>query len=108
MSAVSPENKNSKAGAHAFASTVQSFATASGRQGRFFSLPELARQFPSINRLPLSIRIVLESVLRNCDGRKVTPEHVAQLAQWNPTAPRKDEIPFIVSRVVLQDFTGVP
>jgi len=93
---------------HAFSSTIQAFTTASGRQGKFFSLPQLAQQFPGIERLPVSIRIVLESVLRNCDGLKVTPEHVAQLAQWNPTAPRKDEIPFIVSRVVLQDFTGVP
>jgi aconitate hydratase len=68
----------------------------------------LAQEHPAIGRLPVSIRIVLESVLRNCDGRKVTPEHVRQLAQWAPQAERKDEIPFVVSRVVLQDFTGVP
>jgi aconitate hydratase len=61
-----------------------------------------------ISRLPVSIRIVLESVLRNCDGRKVTPEHVRQLAAWKPKADRVDEIPFVVARVVLQDFTGVP
>lgn len=93
---------------HAFASTLKNFKTASGKTGQFYSLPALAKEFPSINRLPVSIRIVLESVLRNCDGRKVTAEHVRQLAHWGPTAERKDEIPFVVSRVVLQDFTGVP
>ena len=56
----------------------------------------------------MSVRIVLESVLRNCDGKKVTKEHVEQLANWKPTAERSDEIPFVVARVVLQDFTGVP
>ena len=93
---------------HAFNNTLKKFKTASGQQGVFYSLPALARQFPQVSRLPVSIRIVLESVLRNCDGRKVTADHVAQLAQWAPQAARKDEIPFVVSRVVLQDFTGVP
>ncbi|CAN7597104.1 aconitate hydratase [Acidovorax sp. LjRoot118] len=93
---------------HAFANTLKSFKTASGKTGQLYSLPALAKQFPQINRLPVSIRIVLESVLRNCDGRKVTAEHVHQLAHWAPKAERKDEIPFVVSRVVLQDFTGVP
>jgi aconitate hydratase len=93
---------------HAFASTLKTFSTASGKTGQFYSLPALARQFPNIRRLPVSLRIVLESVLRNCDGRKVVPDHVRQLAQWQPVADRKDEIPFVVSRVVLQDFTGVP
>ncbi len=98
----------SKAPAHDFAATLQSFKTTSGKKGRLYSLPALARQFPSVNRLPVSLRIVLESVLRNCDGRKVTAEHVEQLARWQPNAARTDEIPFVVSRVVLQDFTGVP
>jgi aconitate hydratase len=93
---------------HAFASTVKSFTTASGKEGRLYSLPALARKFPNINRLPLSLRIVLESVLRNCDGKKVTAEHVAQVANWQPRDDRTAEIPFVVSRVVLQDFTGVP
>ena len=93
---------------HAFANTVKTFKTASGRSGRFFSLPELARQFPKIARLPVAMRIVLESVLRNCDGNKVTPEHVRQVANWFPNADRSDEIPFLVARVILQDFTGVP
>jgi aconitate hydratase len=94
--------------AHAFANTLQTFTTASGKQGQFFSLPALAKQFPNVAKLPVSIRIVLESVLRNCDGKKVTDEHVKQLASWGATAERIDEIPFVVARVVLQDFTGVP
>ncbi|HYN60278.1 MAG TPA: aconitate hydratase AcnA [Rubrivivax sp.] len=93
---------------HAFARTRKRFSTASGREGDFFSLPELAKTYPDIKRLPVSIRIVLESVLRNCDGKKVSAEHVAQLANWQPNAARSDEIPFVVARVVLQDFTGVP
>jgi aconitate hydratase len=93
---------------HAFAHTLKTFHTASGKTGLFHSLPALAKQYPGIARLPVSIRIVLESVLRNCDGRKVTPAHVEQLANWRPSAARTDEIPFVVARVVLQDFTGVP
>jgi aconitate hydratase len=93
---------------HAFADTLQTFMTASGKEGRFYSLPALARQFPNVAKMPVSMRIVLESVLRNCDGKKVTEEHVRQLANWAPSAERVDEIPFVVARVVLQDFTGVP
>ena len=93
---------------HPFASTLKTFRTASGKEGRFHSLPALARKFPGVSRLPVSLRIVLESVLRNCDGKKVTPEHVAQLAQWQANGLRDAEIPFVVARVVLQDFTGVP
>jgi aconitate hydratase len=77
--------------------------------GRFHSLPALeASGVGKISRLPVSIRIVLESVLRNCDGIKVTEAHVRQLANWQPNAPRTEEIPFTVARVILQDFTGVP
>jgi aconitate hydratase len=79
------------------------------KTGKFHSLPALAKKLGiKIDRLPVSIRIVLESVLRNCDGKKVTEEHVRQLANWQPNAKREDEIPFVVARVVLQDFTGVP
>ena len=92
---------------HPFAQTVKTFK-AGKKSLKLHSLPELAKQFPGVKRLPLSIRIVLESVLRNCDGKKVTTEHVRQLANWQPQAPRVDEIPFVVARVVLQDFTGVP
>ena len=93
---------------HAFQSTLKNFKTAAGKAGQFYSLPALTKQFPNISRLPVSLRIVLESVLRNCDGQRVTPVHVAELANWQPNAKRTQEIPFVVSRVVLQDFTGVP
>ncbi len=97
-----------KAAAHPMAHTLRTFTTASGKKGQLYSLPALARQYPGIRRLPVSLRIVLEAVLRHCDGKKVTPAHIEQLAQWQPQAERQDEIPFVVSRVVLQDFTGVP
>ncbi len=103
-----PTKTSVKTRPHAFAKTRKTFKTASGREGSFFSLPALSRQYPNIARLPVSIRIVLESVLRNCDGQKVTAEHVAELANWQPKAARTREIPFVVARVVLQDFTGVP
>jgi aconitate hydratase len=94
---------------HNLFNTLQQFKLASGRTGKFYSLPALEKTgVGKISRLPLSIRIVLESVLRNCDGQKVTEEHVRQLANWGPTEPRVDEIPFVVARIVLQDFTGVP
>ena len=86
-----------------------SFSLASGKQGTFYSLTALeAAGIGNISRLPVSIRIVLESVLRNCDGKKVTEKHVRELANWKPNAPRTEEIPFVVARIVLQDFTGVP
>jgi aconitate hydratase len=92
---------------HNLHNTLQSLQV--GKQSaQFYSLPQLARTYPAVKRLPVSIRLVLESVLRNCDGKKVTEEHVRQLANWKPNAERVDEIPFIVARVVLQDFTGVP
>jgi aconitate hydratase len=93
---------------HAYAKTLKSFKTTSGKEGKFFSLPALAKTFPNVNRMPISMRIVLESVLRNCDGKKVTEDHVKQLANWGAKAERTEEIPFVVARVVLQDFTGVP
>jgi aconitate hydratase len=94
--------------AHAFPKTLKSFK-AGAVTGHLYSLPELGKQLGvDVSRLPVSIRIVLESVLRNCDGQKVTAEHVKQLINWKPVADRVDEIPFVVARVVLQDFTGVP
>ncbi len=93
---------------HAFPATLKTFKTPSGKSGKYHSLPELAKLHPNVSRLPISIRIVLESVLRNCDGKKITAEHVEQLANWKAKADRIDEIPFVVARVVLQDFTGVP
>ena len=89
--------------------SLRSFRLPSGRTGRLYALPALEQAgLGKISRLPVSIRIVLESVLRNCDGVKVAEAHVRELAAWQPNAPRTAEIPFIVARVVLQDFTGVP
>jgi aconitate hydratase len=89
--------------------TLRTFATGSGAEGKFYSLPALAEQgFPNLSRLPVSIRIVLESVLRCVDGRKVSVEDVTNLANYNAKAPGEYEIPFTVARIVLQDFTGVP
>ncbi|KVN97132.1 aconitate hydratase AcnA [Burkholderia ubonensis] len=94
--------------AHNLHKTLKEFDSGSGK-GKFYSLPQLGKELKTkIERLPVSIRIVLESVLRNYDGKKITEEHIEQLANWKPTAKRVDEIPFVVSRVVLQDFTGVP
>ncbi len=89
--------------------TLKDFKISDTKKGKFFSLPALEKNLGvKISRLPVSIRVVLEAVLRNCDGKKVTVDHVKQLANWGATAARVDEIPFVVSRVVLQDFTGVP
>jgi len=89
--------------------TLKEFKISGSKKGKFYSLPALEKKLGiNISRLPVSIRIVLESVLRNCDGQKVTEEHVKQLASWSAKAARVDEIPFVVARVVLQDFTGVP
>src|SRR5688500_7138525 len=84
--------------------TLQSF-----KHGKLHSLPALSKQLNlKLERLPVSIRIVLESVLRNCDGKKVTEAHVRELANWKPKAARTEEIPFVLARILLQDFTGVP
>src|SRR5471030_2160777 len=89
--------------------TLKEFKISDAKKGKFYSLPALEKKLGTkISRLPVSIRIVLESVLRNCDGKKVSAEHVKQLANWGATAERVNEIPFVVARVVLQDFTGVP
>src|SRR6478736_6011826 len=88
--------------------TLKTFQPSPGKTGQYYSLPALAQAFPNVKRLPISIRIVLESVLRNVDGKKVTEEHVKELAGWAATGPRTNEIPFILARIVLQDFTGVP
>ena len=89
--------------------TPKDFKLSKNKKGLFYSLPALEKSLGvKMSRLPVSIRIVLESVLRNCDGQKITEEHVRQLANWKPNAERVDEIPFVVSRIVLQDFTGVP
>lgn len=89
--------------------TLRTFTTGSGQEGQFHSLPALAEQgFPNLSKLPVSIRIVLESLLRNQDGLKVTDEDIKNLAGYNPKDTGEYEIPFTVARIVLQDFTGVP
>ncbi len=89
--------------------TLRTFDLGNGQQGALYSLPQLeANGVGPVSRLPVSIRLVLESVLRNCDGKRVLEQNVRALANWKPTAPRKEEIPFVVARIVLQDFTGVP
>ncbi len=90
--------------------SVRTFTTGDGAPGSYFSLPSLMDSglAPKLNRMPISIRIVLESLLRHCDGKKVTEKDVANLASWNAAAPGDYEIPFVVARIVLQDFTGVP
>jgi aconitate hydratase len=95
--------------AHNLFDTLKQFDTGAGQTGAFYSLPALEKAgLGAISRLPVSIRLVLESVLRNCDGKKVAETNIRELAQWQPNAARTQEIPFIVARIVLQDFTGVP
>src|ERR1041385_7074823 len=94
---------------HNLFDSLQKFNAGNGKQGSFYSLPALEKAgLGHVSRLPVSLRIVLESVLRNCDGKKVTEPNVRALAGWQPRASRTEEIPFVVSRIVLQDFTGVP
>src|SRR3954465_2429842 len=89
--------------------TLQRFDAGNGRKATLHLLPALEQQGTGkISRLPVSIRIVLESVLRNCDGKKVRRKDVETLANWNAKKPANEEIPFVVARIVLQDFTGVP
>ncbi len=95
---------------HDLFNTRQTFTLGNGSDGVFYSLPQLAKAgVGDVSRLPVSIRIVLESVLRNFDGgQKVSEGHVRALTGWGPTDVRSEEVPFVVARVILQDFTGVP
>jgi len=94
---------------HNLFAALQTFDLGNGKRGKFHSLPALEKAgVGPVSRLPVSIRLVLESVLRNCDGKKVTEANVRELANWQPTETRTAEIPFVVARIVLQDFTGVP
>ncbi len=94
---------------HNLYDTLKEFTYSDGKTGKYYSLPALeAAGVASLSKLPVSIRIILESVLRNCDGKRVEEHHITQLANWQPNAERTHEIPFVVARIVLQDFTGVP
>src|SRR3984885_10309527 len=89
--------------------TLQNFELGNGQSGKFHSLPALEKAGAGpVSKLPVSIRLVLESVLRNCDGKRVSEANVKELANWKPTESRTAEIPFVVARIVLQDFTGGP
>jgi aconitate hydratase len=94
---------------HNLFNSFREFSITSSKSGKLFSLPELEKQgIGPISRLPISIRIVLESVLRNYDEKRITEQNVRQLANWLPAEERTEEIPFVVARILLQDFTGVP
>src|SRR5258705_8409656 len=89
--------------------SVQTFESGPGQSAQYYSLPQLEKVgVGPISKLPVSIRVVLESVLRNCEGKKITEEDIRSLANWQPNGERTEEIPFVVARVLLQDFTGVP
>src|SRR5471032_2278132 len=94
---------------HSQFNSLRSTTTQSGQKVTYYSLPALEEAgVGPVSRLPVSIRIVLEAVLRNFDGKRVSEHDVRTLANWNAKAPVSDEIPFVVARIVLQDFTGVP
>lgn len=94
---------------HSLFETLQMFTTGSGQTAQFYSLPQLERsQIGPISQLPISLRMILESVLRNYDGQRITEADIRTLANWQPNAERSAEIPFVVARILLQDFTGVP
>lgn len=94
---------------HNLFNSLNELSIGQGAKAKYYSLPALEKNtIGKISRLPVSIRIILESVLRNYDNKKINEAHIRQLANWRPNAVRTDEIPFVVSRIILQDFTGVP
>src|SRR5688572_3913274 len=94
---------------HSLFKTLEAFELGSGRIGKLYSLRALEKAgLGAISRVPVSLRMVLESVLRNVDGKEITEGHVRALAAWKPTAARTEEIPFIVARVLTHDLSGIP
>lgn len=94
---------------HNLFNSLRELSIAQGTSAKYYSLPALEKSgIGKVSRLPVSVRIILESVLRNYDNKKINEAHIRQLANWKPNAVRVDEVPFVVSRIVLQDFTGVP
>ena len=86
-----------------FSIHYRSFPLSGSRSGKFYSLPQLEKEgVAPISQLPVSIRIVLESVLRNCDGKRITEDDVRTLAKWAPNAERTEEIPFVVARILFR------
>src|SRR3954447_8806655 len=95
--------------AHNLFDTLTAFDAGAGSRGQFYSLPQLTRSgVADVSHLPVTIRIVLESVLRNFDGKRIREQDIRNLANWSANAERTEEVPFVVARVLLQDFTGVP
>jgi aconitate hydratase len=88
---------------------IRSFEPGPGKPARLFSLQALETAgLGQVSRMPVCLRVILETVLRNCDGKRVHPDDVRRLAAWKPRASRESEVPFLVARILLQDFTGVP
>src|SRR5436853_414975 len=95
--------------AHNLFDTLQTFDAGKGQAAAFYALPQLEQAgVGPVSKLPVSIRLVLESVMRNCNGKRVSEQNIRALANWKANAPRTEEITFVVARIVLQDFTGVP
>jgi aconitate hydratase len=89
--------------------SLREFKLKSGKTGKYYSLAALEEAgLGKVSRLPVSLRVVLESVLRNCDGKSISEDRVRELAGWQPTAPRTQEIPFVLARIMLQDMAGFP
>ena len=89
--------------------SLRPFSLSSGKTGKYYSLAALeAAGLGKVSRMPVCLRVVLESLLRNCDGKRVSEQNVRELAAWQPNAPRTEEIPFVVARIVLQDLAGFP
>jgi aconitate hydratase len=94
---------------HNLYSSLQEFKFGAGKTGKYYSLPALEKAgVARVSRLPISLRVVLESALRNFDGKKITEAHLKNLANWKPKATRSEEVPIVVARVLMQDMTGVP
>ena len=94
---------------HSLFDSLQRFPAGAGKSSLYYSLPRLEEAgIGPVSRLPVSLRIILESLLRNYDGKRIKEEDIRHLACWSAIAQRTEEVPFVVARVILQDFTGVP
>lgn len=88
---------------------LKEFTLPNGKKIKYYSIMELEKEgYGKVSRLPYSLKIVLESMLRNLDGKAITRENVLSLANWNSKNPEDRDIPLVVSRILMQDFTGVP
>ncbi|MDP1671819.1 MAG: aconitase family protein, partial [Burkholderiales bacterium] len=89
--------------------SLREFKLKSGKTGKYYSLAALEEAgLGKVSRLPVSLRVVLESVLRNCDGARISEDRVRELAGWQPNAERTQEVPFVLARIMLQDMAGFP